>query len=104
MRSEIIPNASVVDPKAFEDKVATAREIAQIIRKNVVQARQVEAESEKWRMYLVFAMPSITIEKTFLTIRIGLRFTPYTELGTNDSVKSPPPMAESSRSAKKRAK
>lgn len=66
MRNEVIPNASVVDPKAFEDKVATAREIAQIIRTNIVQARRVEAESEKWRMYLVFAVPSITIEKLSL--------------------------------------
>ncbi len=39
-----------------------------------------------------------------LTTLSGLRLTEFTELGSNDSVKNPPPMEESSRSARKRSK
>ncbi|KAJ3551722.1 hypothetical protein NM688_g4543 [Phlebia brevispora] len=81
MRSEIIPDASVTDTSVFEKKVKLAREIADVLRKNVVQARRVEdSADDRWR----------------------LRITEHTALGSNDSIKSPPPV-ESSRRAKKRA-
>ncbi len=50
MRAEVIPNSAVAEPAAFEEKVKLAREIADILRKNVVQARRVEeAQDERWR-------------------------------------------------------
>ena len=43
MRSEVIPNTvAVTDPGLFEQKVTLAREIADVLRKNIVQARRVE--------------------------------------------------------------
>ena len=54
MRSEVLPDATVTDPKAFEDKVTLAKEIAEVLRKNVVQARRVEnpgSDKEKWSAY-----------------------------------------------------
>ena len=50
MRAEVIPNRAVTESAAFEEKVKLAREIADILRKNVVQARRVEeAQDERWR-------------------------------------------------------
>ena len=53
MRNEILPDASVTDPKVFEEKVVLTRDIAGVLRKNIVQARRVENTSpedkEKWR-------------------------------------------------------
>ncbi|THG95037.1 hypothetical protein EW026_g6542 [Hermanssonia centrifuga] len=82
MRNEILPDASLSDKQVFSEKITLAREIAEVLRKNVVQARKVEnpdSEKEKWQ----------------------LQITKHTELGDNDSIKSPPPV-ESSRSARKR--
>ena len=50
MREEVIPNTSVTDAKAFEEKITLAREIADVLRKNVVQARKVE-EKDTWSTY-----------------------------------------------------
>ena len=53
LRNEILPDASTTDPKAFEEKITLTRDIAEVLRKNIVQARRVENSSpedkEKWR-------------------------------------------------------
>ncbi|KAI0086639.1 RF-1 domain-containing protein [Irpex rosettiformis] len=69
MRSEVIPNASVTDPQAFTEKVTLAKEIADVLRRNVVQARKAE-NREAWE----------------------INITKDTELGDNESIKNPPPM------------
>ena len=52
MRAEVIPGAGVTEPAAFEEKVKFAREIADVLRKNVVQARRVEkSEDDRWRAF-----------------------------------------------------
>jgi len=80
MRTEIVPNTATADGKAFEAKVALTREITDVLRKNVAQARKVQQDGEdRWR----------------------LNITSHTELGSNDTIKNPPPV-ESSRSARKR--
>ncbi|KAL4253979.1 Mitochondrial zinc maintenance protein 1, mitochondrial [Abortiporus biennis] len=82
MRSEIIPNATTTDTKQFEEKVTLAKEIAEVLRKNIVQAERVEPEDgaeERWK----------------------LNITEHTELGDNETIKNPPPV-QSSRSARKR--
>ncbi|KIP04799.1 hypothetical protein PHLGIDRAFT_75374 [Phlebiopsis gigantea 11061_1 CR5-6] len=85
LRNEILPDASTTDQKAFEEKINLTRDIAEVLRKNIVQARRVESASpqdkEKWQ----------------------LRMTKHTELGDNDSVKIPQPV-ENSRSARKRVR
>ena len=49
MRTEVIPNAVVVtDSGAFEQKVTLAREIADVLRKNVVQAQRIEDSEDLW--------------------------------------------------------
>ncbi|OBZ75329.1 putative peptide chain release factor C12orf65, mitochondrial [Grifola frondosa] len=81
IRNEILPYGREVDPKQLQEKVTLVREIADVLRKNVVQAQKVDHassdEKEKWKV----------------------RITEHTELGSNDSIQLA--VAESSRSAKK---
>ena len=50
MRTEVVPDATITDMKVFEEKVALAREIADVLRKNVVQAQKQEA-NDTWRTW-----------------------------------------------------
>ncbi|KAI0691172.1 RF-1 domain-containing protein [Cytidiella melzeri] len=77
MRTEVMPDASVTDPQVFSAKVTLAREIAEVLRKNVVQARKAE-DKETWKLHI----------------------TKDTELGDNESIKNPPPV-ETNRSARR---
>lgn len=53
MRTDVLPNASTTDVNSFEEKIRLTKEIAEVLRKNIVQARRVEnpASEEKWRMF-----------------------------------------------------
>lgn len=57
LRNEVVPNASITDPNAYQEKVTLTREIAEVLRKNVVQAVKAEptnsTEDERWRMFRV---------------------------------------------------
>ncbi|KAH8108162.1 hypothetical protein BXZ70DRAFT_43118 [Cristinia sonorae] len=81
MRSEIMPSRTM-EPSVFEEKVKLAREIATVLRTNIVQGTKV-ADSDADG-----------------AARFKLRITEHTELGSNDTIKNPPPM-QSSRSARK---
>ncbi|KAI0747649.1 RF-1 domain-containing protein [Daedaleopsis nitida] len=83
IRNEVLPYDSNIDPKQFEEKVTLVREIADVLRKNVVQARKVDGtadaeEKERWE----------------------LNITEHTELGSNETIKQE--RSNSSRSARKR--
>ncbi|KAK7689118.1 hypothetical protein QCA50_007809 [Cerrena zonata] len=82
MRNEILPSSSTTDPSQFEQKVTLAREVADVLRKNIVQARKVNSPSAEQDRY-------------------QLRITKDTELGDNESIKNPRPV-ESARSARRR--
>ncbi|EIW60830.1 uncharacterized protein TRAVEDRAFT_36415 [Trametes versicolor FP-101664 SS1] len=82
IRGEVLPYNPQIDAKQFEEKVTLVREIADVLRKNVVQARKIEEaqtaeEKELWE----------------LNIRKD------TELGSNDSIKTA--KTQSSRSARR---
>ncbi|KAI0373301.1 hypothetical protein BV20DRAFT_989966 [Pilatotrama ljubarskyi] len=82
IRNEVLPYNTQIDTKQFEEKVTLVREIADVLRKNVVQARKVEDarspdEKELWE----------------LNIR------EETELGSNETIKQA--KTQSSRSARK---
>ncbi|KAH9932145.1 RF-1 domain-containing protein [Amylocystis lapponica] len=85
IRTDLLPNAPPSDPQALEEKVKVVQEIADVLRKNVVQGVKVEQPSGSGAFE-----------------RYKVRITEHTELGTNESIKDPPPL-ESSRSARKRA-
>ena len=38
LRNEILPNASVTDTKTFEEKITLTKEIAEVLRKNIVHS------------------------------------------------------------------
>lgn len=53
IRNEVLPYSASVEPKQFEEKITLVREIADVLRKNVVQARKLEdarsaEEKERW--------------------------------------------------------
>ncbi|RDX52678.1 hypothetical protein OH76DRAFT_1454148 [Lentinus brumalis] len=83
IRNEVLPYSSNLDPKQFEEKITLVREIADVLRKNVVQARKVEGAAdaeakERWK----------------------LNITDQTELGSNETIKQARTL--SNRSARKR--
>lgn len=53
-----MPDASLIDPEAYQQKVTLTREISQVLRKNVVQAVKAEpideVENDRWRMFARF--------------------------------------------------
>ena len=49
IRNEVLPYSASIDPTQFNEKVTLVREIADVLRKNVVQARKVDEEKERWR-------------------------------------------------------
>ena len=58
IRNEVLPYSSALDVKQFEEKVTLVREIADVLRKNVVQARKVEhspspEHKELWGTYVL---------------------------------------------------
>ena len=89
LRNEILPNAAVTDVKTFEEKISLTKEIAEVLRKNIVQARRVENPSaqEKWRKFDLFSFPKTCAYSLYTELQI----TEHTELGDNDSIKTPPP-------------
>ncbi|KAG2041779.1 RF-1 domain-containing protein [Suillus americanus] len=68
------------DVKLVEEKIQLARDLATMLRRNVVQARRTQTQDgdDAW----------------------NLRFTKDTELGENESIKNPPPMPSSRRARK----
>ncbi|KIL68583.1 hypothetical protein M378DRAFT_8634 [Amanita muscaria Koide BX008] len=83
MRQDALAGREITEPGQYEQQVQLARDIAVILRKNVVQGVKEGSHSgiETWK----------------LAIR------PETELGSNDSIKNPPAVDSiSCRSAKKR--
>lgn len=53
LRNDILPNVSTTDSKTFEEKISLTKEVAEVLRKNIVQARRVEnpLTQEKWRTF-----------------------------------------------------
>lgn len=50
VRNEILPSASTADEKTWEEKIKLTREISDVLRRNIVQARKIDdASEEKWR-------------------------------------------------------
>lgn len=84
------------DPTVFDEQIRHAREVAQVLRRNVVQAVP-DAQRELWRM----CMNSIAL--CCSPLDIGLRITDDTELGDNSTVKNPP-QSISTRQARKEEK
>ncbi|KZT73996.1 hypothetical protein DAEQUDRAFT_720839 [Daedalea quercina L-15889] len=84
MRNETLACPPSASSKQLEEKINLAREIADVLLRNVVQA-----------------VKSDECSGPQIHERFKLRITEHTELGSNDTIKDPPPM-ESSRSARKR--
>ncbi|KAJ3923623.1 RF-1 domain-containing protein [Lentinula edodes] len=76
MREDASTYKSETDPSAYEAHATQARDIAQFLRRNVVQATKLP-EEETW----------------------SIRITQDTELGSNDSVKNPSVMPSNRRAA-----
>ncbi|GLB35391.1 putative RF-1 domain containing protein [Lyophyllum shimeji] len=88
MRNDANAARSIVDPETYEQQTRFGREVADVLRKNIVQAMKVpnaKNEAEGKDTYL-------------------LRFTKDTELGSNETIKNPRPIERSSRSMRKRDK
>ncbi|KAH9484039.1 Mitochondrial zinc maintenance protein 1, mitochondrial [Psilocybe cubensis] len=85
IRNDISQN-SATDPEAYQKHNQFIKDVAQVLRKNVVQGVHIKepGEHDGGSLYRI-------------------RMTKDTELGDNDSIKNPPPI-ESSRSARRKEK
>ncbi|KAJ6630653.1 RF-1 domain-containing protein [Mycena sp. CBHHK59/15] len=81
VRQDVVAARSVTDPAAYEQHNTLARDIASILRQNVVQAARLDdpQKQDTWRV----------------------RITEDTELGCNESIKNPPTVDSSRRARKK---
>ncbi|KAF9650921.1 hypothetical protein BDM02DRAFT_3140328 [Thelephora ganbajun] len=71
MRADALQRKGQTDPKTYEESVKLGNEVATILRRNFVQARNIASDTGgRWK----------------------IRITEHTELGNNDSIKNPPPM------------
>jgi len=87
MRADALQHKDQTDPKAYEESVKLGNEVATILRGNFVQAQRVASDTnERWSECAIF------LAVLYLTFSREIRITQHTELGNNDSVKSPPPM------------
>ncbi|KAJ6455733.1 RF-1 domain-containing protein [Mycena sanguinolenta] len=79
IRQDAVTARSITDPVVYEQQNALAREVATILRKNIVQAARAAEDADTWRV----------------------RITDDTELGSNDTIKDPPPMETNRRVRRK---
>ncbi|KAG6896939.1 hypothetical protein C0992_005145 [Termitomyces sp. T32_za158] len=88
MRNDAVAARSIIDPETYEEQNQFQREIAEVLRKNIVQGvRATNVEGARKG------------QETF-----KLRLTKDTELGSNDTIKNPPPMKRSDRSLRRQEK
>lgn len=103
IRNEVLTYPPPPDPKQFETKINLTKEIADVLRKNVVQGVKIE-EARDPESYDRFSKSARSDTcAIFLMTVLELRITEHTELGSNNTIKDPAPI-ESSRSARKRTR
>ncbi|KAG6821081.1 hypothetical protein H0H93_007240 [Arthromyces matolae] len=88
MRNDAVAARSIVDPETYEQQTKLGREVADIVRRNVVQGVRVSKTDD--------------LQAGEDTYRI--RLTKHTELGSNDTIKNPPPVEPSNRNLRRREK
>ncbi|PBK96675.1 hypothetical protein ARMGADRAFT_923082 [Armillaria gallica] len=81
LREDALSGKAETNPVLYQDQTDGALKVAAFLRQNVIQAARVPGEDDTWK----------------------LKITKDTELGSNDSVKNPPPM-ETDRQARRREK
>ncbi|KZP20766.1 hypothetical protein FIBSPDRAFT_919761 [Athelia psychrophila] len=86
MRTDALSVRGTIDPVQFEEQVKLGREIAEMLRKNVVQA------------YKAPVQPTNGEQLWQIQLREGI------EMGENDTIKNPPPPDLNSRRARKQDK
>ncbi|KAG6845181.1 hypothetical protein H0H87_012738 [Tephrocybe sp. NHM501043] len=86
MRNDAVAARGIVDPETYEQQNKLGLEIADVLRKNVVQGVRVPNANNTPVGHDTFR----------------LRLTKDTELGSNDTIKNAPPIERSSRSMRKR--
>ena len=103
MRTDALQAQAITDATKFEEQVKLSHEVAELLRKNVVQAykapKQPTSGEELWRMcYFCCSLSDILKVPTEIQLRDGI------EMGDNDTIKSPPPLELNSRRARKQEK
>ncbi|KAG6885989.1 hypothetical protein C0993_006105 [Termitomyces sp. T159_Od127] len=88
MRNDAIAARAIIDPETYEGQNQFQREVADVLRKNIVQGVRTPNAGD-----------ALEGQETF-----RLRLTKDTELGSNDTIKDPPPMERSNRSLRKQGK
>ena len=98
MRQDASVASSITDPKLYQDQEQLARDVADILLRNIVQGTKVTQDQhsgqDTWRMF------KYMYDLSQIHILQGLHIRPDTELGSNDTIKGAD--TASSRSVTKR--
>lgn len=107
MRADALEAVSKTTPHAYQETIQLGYDIAEVLRRNVVQAQKVreqtESNKETWRALNPVFYLFIPILK-FSWLFTGLRLTKDTEMGDNESIKTAQPCTSNSRRARKEEK
>jgi hypothetical protein len=106
MRADALAARTVSEPEAYQEYAKLAMEVADVLRKNIVQAAKVSDASkdgedkETWSEFRCHP----GAEEKANSFGAGLRITKDTELGSNETIRNPPVVEKSPRSMRKREK
>ncbi|KAK0483454.1 RF-1 domain-containing protein [Armillaria novae-zelandiae] len=96
LRQDAFSGKAETNPAIYQDQADGALKVAAFLRQNVIQAARVADEENTWSKFSSLPHCFTSPEPT------GLKITKDTELGSNDSIKSPP--METDRQARRREK
>lgn len=105
IRTDALEARAVTESSAYAEKVKLGHEIAEVLRKNVVQAHKESTQSttdgDVWSAFhfLIF-YEAILMSRLFL----GIQLRDGIEIGDNESIKAPLPSQINSRRARKQDK
>ncbi|KAG6831196.1 hypothetical protein H0H92_012336 [Tricholoma furcatifolium] len=88
MRNDAIAARAIVDPETYQGQNDFGNQVADVLRKNIVQGVKVANSTDTPEGHDTFR----------------LRITKDTELGSNETIKNPPPLQRSSRGARRAEK
>lgn len=85
MRQDALVASSITDPKLYQNQEQLARDVADILRRNIIQGTKVAQDQHPGQD--TWSMCKAIYDISQIHILRGLHIRPDTELGSNDTIK-----------------